>query len=414
MNNRRKFLGLTLFGLMMTSCSDVADLPKEASMENDIPIPTERIPLEEALENADRFFSMLEGKTRSGRRVKSVESVRGNAVTRSGESSSEGYYIVNYEDEEGFAVLSADRRLGTVFAIGEEGSVSLSDTVDNPTLGIFFNELNRMASAPQLRDSLVVPVPTFPRDSTYYTLIREQVNPRIPRNIKKWPGDETYGVLGQYSPLTISMSQILATFGAPATWINEYGVKETLNWSIISMFEFPESKYSVYKPSDYEYVKHFLGMMENTFGIDYYPGGVVFGDILSRSDYRIHQLEVPGFHAGDRGWEQMWSANELILEFLREGDILLMGTGTGDFGHRDVWLVDGYIRYSHNIAVVDGKDVDFMCHCVWGKGGNGNGYYVIFGSMLGEPISLDPNSQGVDMEDMDLVGMVGFYGLSSN
>ena len=361
------------------------------------------------MDNADRFFNMLGGGTRSSRRVKSVERVMGGDCTRSGEPSTEGYYIVNYEDEDGFAVLSADRRLGTVFAIGEEGSVSLSDTVDNPTLGIFFNELNRMASAPQLRDSLVNGSIDFPRDTVYDAILIEAVMPRIANNVKKWPGNEIYGCLGQFSSLTIAMAQIFATFKAPNTWKNYLGVKETLNWDIISKFNFPTSNKSIYKQSDYECVKHFLELLENSFGLENYSGGAHFTSIMAGSNYTLHQLDVPGFHADDPGWSQMWWVDDNVKKYIKAGDILLMGTYGSDFGRCDMWLVDGYTRYSNRIAVVDGEDVDFLCHCVWGKGGKGNGYYIIFNSMIGNPSSLDPGTPHADIEDVPLVGMVGFY-----
>lgn len=75
--------------------------------------------LEEGLEIADILFSNMDGETRSvARTVKSVETI--NQATRSSSPEST-FYIVNYDNNEGFALLSADKRLEAVFAIAEEG-----------------------------------------------------------------------------------------------------------------------------------------------------------------------------------------------------------------------------------------------------------------------------------------------------
>lgn len=372
------------------------------------------ISLEEALGNADRFFDIIEGKTRSNRRVKSVEKISAAHNTRSGEKATEGYYIVNYENDGGFAVLSADRRLGTIFAIGEEGSVSLADTINNPTLGVFFNELNNTASTPMLRDSLIA-VPWVPQDSLSYMRLVEQIEPKIPRNIAKWPGNETYGVLGQYSALTISMAQIMATFRHPNQWKNNSWETNSLylNWDIISSFQFPTSDNSTYNPLFYEYVKKFLTTFENTFGIEHYPGGCSFENISDQTDYVIHQHYTPPINIyidhSDPGFYQPYSTfYDSTTGYLNEGDILLMGLGGNEFGTQYAWLADGYLRFNKEIAVICDKGVDFMCHCVWGKGGKGNGYYIIFGDMLGKARRLDVGSTPLDIENLTGVCMVGF------
>ena len=395
----------TLIGIIVTtSCSNTSDLEDASKDGYHSPMS---ISIEEALKNADSFFSMIECKTRSNRRVKSVEKISGALSTRSGENATEGYYIVNYENDGGFAVLSADKRLGTIFAIGEEGSVSLADTIDNPTLGVFFNELNSTASAPILRDSLIA-VPWVPHDSLSYMTVVEQLEPKIPRNIAKWPGNETYGVLGQYSALTISMAQIMATFRHPNRWNTD-----NLNWDIISSFQFPTSNISTYNPFYYEYVKNFLTTLEYTFGIEHYPGGCSFESISDQTDYIIHQHYTPPINTyvdhSDHGFNQPYSTlYDSTTSFLNDGDILLMGIGGNEFGTQYAWLTDGYIRFNKEIAIICDKSVDFMCHCVWGKGGKGNGYYVIFGDMLGKARRLDTGSTPIDIENLINVGMVGF------
>lgn len=101
--------------------------------------------LEEGLEIADILFSNMDGETRSvARTVKSVETI--NQATRSSSPEST-FYIVNYDNNEGFALLSADKRLEAVFAIAEEGQMHLSDTISNKPLALYIRSIEKLADS---------------------------------------------------------------------------------------------------------------------------------------------------------------------------------------------------------------------------------------------------------------------------
>lgn len=106
-------------------------------------IPDENfVSLDEALNNADRHFELIYGPgTRAPRSIKDVENFR-NPLTRSSDiEEMYGFYIVNYDDDNGFALLSADRRREAVYALSNEGSLHLIDTIDNKGLSIYLNDL---------------------------------------------------------------------------------------------------------------------------------------------------------------------------------------------------------------------------------------------------------------------------------
>ena len=104
-----KLLTLLMAAPMLWSCSAEDPMPPLTDA-TEIEDPN-FVPLDEAIENADRILASAFGsKTRSSRNVKSVEFFGQN--TRSSENAgSYGYYIVNYENDGGFALLSADRGL---------------------------------------------------------------------------------------------------------------------------------------------------------------------------------------------------------------------------------------------------------------------------------------------------------------
>lgn len=87
-----------------------------------------KIPLNRAISNADFVFKNMEDLGRKNRKIKSVDVLtKSKANTRASRSSSQDEenalaYVVNYENNEGFAILAADIKLPPVISIGDEGN----------------------------------------------------------------------------------------------------------------------------------------------------------------------------------------------------------------------------------------------------------------------------------------------------
>jgi len=127
--------------LILLLCACSSEEPAAVSNGNPVSESTFNISIEEALGNADRMFAAIGShKTRSDRKVSSIE--RLGKTTRSTDSDdvTDGFYVVNYANDGGFAILSADRRVTPVFALSEEGSLHLEDTVSNEGLDWYINE----------------------------------------------------------------------------------------------------------------------------------------------------------------------------------------------------------------------------------------------------------------------------------
>lgn len=102
--------------------------------------------LNQAMSRGETFFNeFFKEATRSKRVVKSVDYILNDSRTRGSDLPDTLFYVVNYEDDMGFMMLSADRRMNPVYALSDKGSLELSDTTFNKGLDAFYH--NAIASA---------------------------------------------------------------------------------------------------------------------------------------------------------------------------------------------------------------------------------------------------------------------------
>ena len=125
------FATLAFVCLFATSCTDNMHEPVLESNENR---EYHGVPLEEALQHLNGFLSAVEKPTRSSatRRIESVKVVRSkDFVTRSiasGVANADSLiYVVNFEDNQGFAYLAADDRISTpVIYVADDGNTPMN------------------------------------------------------------------------------------------------------------------------------------------------------------------------------------------------------------------------------------------------------------------------------------------------
>lgn len=140
-------LAILTFMSVATSCSEDKDLsPANATVT--VMRSENFIALQDALNNADAVFNaMRKGSTRAAKKVETVEVLFSKTRSSDGDEMN-GFYVVNYEDNAGFALLSADNRRPAVYAISDAGSLHLSDTIQNKSLSLYLNEFLPYISTP--------------------------------------------------------------------------------------------------------------------------------------------------------------------------------------------------------------------------------------------------------------------------
>lgn len=99
-----------------------------------------KVSLKEALLYAENSINGINPTTRSAeRKVKSTEIYVAKPATRSAESTEVSFYLINYENNEGFAMVSTDSRTTPVYAYADKGNITANDLETNPFYNIFMD-----------------------------------------------------------------------------------------------------------------------------------------------------------------------------------------------------------------------------------------------------------------------------------
>ena len=136
------------FSVWLVSCNAQLDSPAESyDIDSSLPSSKYYIPIQEALANLDQFIKST-GKTGTYMAPKSSHisqciSLGGDKRTRAQSDSlnPDLIYIANFENGEGFAILSADKRIGTaILGLASEGNVNLDDIYEREATRTLYAE----------------------------------------------------------------------------------------------------------------------------------------------------------------------------------------------------------------------------------------------------------------------------------
>ena len=140
---RRKF---TIFAVVAMILVAIAACSKdELGVEVIVPqqeqMDSYRVSVDEALRSAETILRAGDRDTRSAaRRVKSTELYVAKPATRSNENTEVSFYLINYEDNAGYALVSTDERTTPVYMYAEEGNITTEAFEEVPPLAIFMEE----------------------------------------------------------------------------------------------------------------------------------------------------------------------------------------------------------------------------------------------------------------------------------
>ncbi len=385
---------------------------KDVTPNTDTPQTTlsHRVSEEEALRQLDNVLDILDTPTRGTKRTVKEIMVYHPTCTRSVDTTSPDtlLYIVNFDNDQGYAILAADSRLEPVLALMDRGVYEPSEPYVNDT-GLTNADLedeekddfwcDEQGGDPgngtfkptdiigDYAEGTINP-PTYTRKE-YGELVRQkQVGPYIKT---KWGQGDPYNRMcndrlnvefhydvnknnnDKTGCVAIALAQILAYHQYPQS---TYG--HTYNWDKINEFSSQRSEQNIMEVA---HLVRAAGISCNT----------KYGKNNSHSTaYRAKQAMRNTF--GYSGTKRHLSFADKDIRSLLDNDSPVLVTGKPKYkfsGH--AWVIDGYIYGYRRIVTKTYKDKDYTelisssvdnasptyyYHCNFGWEGLADGYYL--------------------------------------
>lgn len=380
----RKFIYFIAMATLFISCT--SGLTQDELETNNCQSGKFQVKLPDALNNAETIFGKLEdGFTRApSRKVKSVENLQSKSTRSGSEDASTLFYLVNYADNAGFAMLAADSRLELVYAISNEGSLSLNDTIENKGLADFFETAFSQAeyiidnSSEDVDPYLVIKNNTIAQVGP---LVKEYVAQNLhqgnPFNKYCFTDESEQAVAG----CVAIAAEICMTFNK---WPESYKDR-SFDWN--TMFDDSETSLD----------NHAFLISEIGKAVDMRYGVLSSGAVTAKL-----QKAMQEFGYKDSGELKSFDDKEVIKHFKNtaqfRGPLVVRGSSQSS-GH--AWVADGYLKYdlTRNQPKPVGEDPYInavtLIHCIWGWNGSCNGYFK-WNSTLD---SFDMNSYNTEYEN---------------
>lgn len=361
-NNILQFVSCFAILTLASACSqDLLDQP--ASPDNLLSKNSHKVTLEEALERSKVFRNGLnEGLETRSMQISDIESVNylSSGIKTRGQDTDTIFYLVNYKNEQGFMLLSADERTIPVYAMADEGKLDLNDTTFNEGLRAFYNLAKNDALSARIPTDTITfggGIDIDPFDYTYDRTVKPMFSKNL-RSIGQGEPFNTYCKHADGTPalvgcLPVAVGSVLAYYHRPVIYKGRF-----MPWSNID----------VDIKNDMFYMLLDSICDEDLLNAERKPGS---------TSAKMNRVASTLKHFGVR-YSELQDFNDFrAAEALENAPIIIYGKSP-ESAH--AWVIDGYIRYGilHNSLVgpEPGRQPPyFFFHCCWGWSGKSNGYF---------------------------------------
>lgn len=357
--------------VMLTSCN--AEREIEALQEKEEMLShfkQERLTEDQILQRAADALSMIDkAKTRSERKVKSIEPIEGAGLTRS--NSAPSFYVVNYENDGGFAIVNALKAGNPVYAFSDEGSLNISDTIYNRGLARYLKSLSTNS---EMRELGADPNPPSGPDSIVTEVIKTIREPLLSQSVQDWD-QRNYPVNGNGSVIeancvATTCAQIMSFY----EWPKKYdGI--TLDWAGIKNGTNPSQ------------IRWLIEQLEHSKNLNVFQGGCYPEETLDRTlvNFGYNKAGNWLYASSNSITNNMYVNNERRPVFCQ---IVIGRLPDGRVGSYHVFCCDGFISllsrsYPSNMPEMCSVYEQTYLHVVWGYGRNANGYFLWDNKTLG-------------------------------
>ena len=424
----RKLLFFLSVVVAFTSCT--SDYSENCENSNDETVLSEYNPnrrsFSEAVEIAQNSIKILQGNTNVSRGSEPARTLNFDSgvkaicqtVSRSTSSTSNNdtlLYIFNFNDEQGFAVVSASRQTEGLIAVTESGSYDPAVSTGNPGFEMYMNTAKAYVEykdktsvtkdgTMQSRSDNRMYKPVY--DTVYYQKIEPKVSVR-------W-GQE--GITGQFFSNkiagcgNIAMAQIISYFKYPSTLTLTFPERDvnytTLDWTAICKHIY--TNFDANRDDADKQIGRLARQLGKISNSTYYSDN----QTGTRSDSTIYTLQFIGYNVSqwidynyvltDNGATNP-DVGYALANSLSSGKLILMiGQKSNLAGHS--WVIDGclYVKALHRImCTYDGTNwfvaqelgTERTCHnhINWGWDGVLNGYFLSSVLNAKNPVQNDPD-----------------------
>lgn len=427
---KKVFIALACIATL-SSCNneDAPVMPNNGTPEQQATHSLLRSP-EEAVDIALDALSILGNQSKSRGEVRNIDFSSPVKIIRSTATSSRSHmndtlmYVVNYANEQGFAVISANKALQPLIAVTEQGYYDPEEGTEVEPFEWYMNQVTTTLASIEIPDSLKIPSnPLEPqRPGLWYTRTVEDTIEKFehtPRINLKWGQS---GIYGQYCPngvcgctplaIGMAMTSVRKPSSIQITFDSQYAQNMQLNWDEINQHTFGEYYYSCSTCGDNATKNHnTIGLLLRQIG--YLASSTYFEDAASPStsttiagaEKALSSLRIP--YQEFNSIPTFGSDNDIYLVF---GLVKDSNGEPSMYGH--TWICDGDY-YCHRL--VKSQKCEYLSlsdkgwityqevtvktslkHYNWGWNGQCNGYFRTDLPYPGAPYQYHPGPTGYD------------------
>lgn len=290
-------------------------------------------------------------------------------------------YILNFGNDNGFAVIATDNRVYPLLAFSESGHFEYEENENDPVYVNFISQIgNYMLTIDTTRiypDHQFNPINGVePKLRTYNWGAKEPFNKYINEENQ---GDYNVGCVG------VASAQIMAScrniFNYHDSIFNFKAIREGLDTLKVIQNKNDDFYSSTLGENDttvYSYevagdkAAKFIYFLCEDLNMTFYPNG--FSPAFSITAFNL--FKTLGFTVNEENYYTSYFTDEKIIQLIDEKNLIYVDgrdTNNNNIGH--AWVIDGYnyiFEFNYNEPPIRKN----YFHCNWGWAGLDNGYYL--------------------------------------
>ena len=368
---------------------------------------------EEALQIAQSSIQMVDGQAQtraaSPRKIALNESkvCKLDAKTRTSSDVNDTLmYVFNFEDNQGFAIISANKNTEALIAVTEKGHYDPAVRSDNESFNFYMDMAKKhIASTPRFDPGLIPDDPIYEIvDTTFYLYGQLQITPYV---TVKWGQQNPEGELcpnGICGCVNTAIAQIMSYYEFPTSIEITYSdnpFTQNLNWTgMKAHVKHPQQFICL----DYDYhiaISRLCRQLGEDNSSNYY------GSTGTGTDPSVVPACMSYYGYNTSGWLSYSLEYANVYDNLIDEKLyIIRGSDLYNGGHE--WVLDGFqnISYQHVLArkplggfmweileIYDYGELD-LYHFNWGWDGDCNGYFStnVFDTTGGTFYDTDSNN----------------------